>query len=203
MAVFCTDAGHGGSDSGAVWKDIREKDLNLQVTLKLNRLLKERGHTVWTTRRSDEHVPPLSIRCRLINRHYQLNRPAFDAIVSLHCNVAAKWDEAMGTYQPLPRYRGLYAIYSEESVNGKRLARLVAEHASRHDIPLAHHGTLSTVELGRSLAWIHQTRPVSVLVEMGFMTNPEELARLQDEAYQQILAQSIADALEAFVQQPV
>ncbi len=201
MAVFCTDAGHGGTDSGAVWQSIQEKDLNLQITLKLNRLLKERGHTVWTTRRSDEHVPPLSIRCRLVNRHYQLKRPAFDAIVSLHCNVAAKWDETTRTYQPFPKYRGLYAIYSEESVRGRELAQLVAEHASRHDIPLAHHGMLSTVELGRSLAWIHQTRPVSVLVEMGFMTNPDELDRLQEDAYQQLLAQSIADALEAFVRQ--
>lgn len=203
MAVFCTDAGHGKPDTGAVWNGVMEKDLNLQVVKKLNRLLKDHGHKVWTTRLSDVHVPPLKTRCRLINRHHQLKRPQFDAIISIHCNVAARWDDALNKYIALPRHKGLYAIYSAESNAGTELARHIAESASRHDITLAHHGMLSTVELGRSLAWIHQTIPTSVLVELGFLTNPEEFELLQQDGYQQKLVEAIVAGMEAFVQPAV
>ena len=200
MAIFCTDAGHGKPDTGAVWQGVMEKDPNWQVVRRLNAFLKERGHQVWTTRHNDVNVPPLKTRCRLINRHYQLKRPAFDAIISIHCNVAAQWDEIKQTYIPLPRHKGLYAIYSAESSAGTRLAQNIANYCAKQDIPLAHNGMLSTVELGRSLAWIHQTLPPAVLVELGFLTNPEDLANLQSPDYQQQLVEAITAGLEAFAQ---
>lgn len=196
MAIFCTDAGHGGADSGAVWNGVREKDLNLQVTLQFNQWLKQRGHRVFTTRKSDEQVPPLKTRCRLINAHHRYNNPAFDAIVSIHCNVAAIPDETGQRYIPIPERRGLYTIYSEESATGRRLAQSIAEQCRQNDITLAHHGMISTIELGRNLCWIHQTLPPAVLVELGFLTNPEELLLLQDAAYQQKLIQAIGLGLE-------
>ncbi len=200
MAIFCTDAGHGKPDTGAVWNGVMEKDLNLQVVKKLNRFLKNHGHQVWTTRASDEHVPPLKTRCRLINRHHRLKRPEFDAIISIHCNVAARWDEIRNKYLPLPNHKGLYAIYSAESSSGTEFAKQIAGNAARAGITLAHHGMISTVELGRSLAWIHQTRPTSVLVELGFLTNPDDFEHLQQDDYQQKLVHAIAAGLEAFAQ---
>ncbi len=203
MGVFCTDAGHGGNDTGAVWGGVAEKDINLQAVLKLNRLLKERGHRVFTTRKDDLRVPPLKTRCRLINAHHQQSNPHFDAIVSLNCNVAAYFDSSLNKYLPVPERRGLYAIYSRESEQGSRLANLIAEQCAKVGIPLSHNGILSTVELGRSLAWIHQTLPVAVLVEMGFLTNEEERNLLQQEDYQLIIVNAISDALQAFVQPSV
>ncbi|MFP4417600.1 MAG: N-acetylmuramoyl-L-alanine amidase [Chitinispirillaceae bacterium] len=50
MAVICTDAGHGGSASGAAWMGIVEKNLNLRYTTALNKELKKRNHRVFTTR---------------------------------------------------------------------------------------------------------------------------------------------------------
>ena len=87
MAYLFTDAGHGGSKNGAVWHDTREKDLNLLYTQDLNSTLKERGHSVYTSRISDIRVPSLGVRCRLVNEHHNQQAPAFDAIVSIHCNV--------------------------------------------------------------------------------------------------------------------
>lgn len=199
MAVFCTDAGHGKPDTGAVWQGVMEKDLNWQVVRRLNAYLKERGHEIWTTRHDDVDVPPLKSRCRLINRHYELKRPAFDAIISIHCNVAAQWDEIKQSYIPLPKHKGLYAIYSAESTSGTELAQRIANSSAEKGIPLAHHGILSTVELGRSLAWIHQTLPPAVLVELGFLTNPEDFENLQKSNYQQQLVEAITAGLEAFV----
>lgn len=200
MAVFCTDAGHGKPDTGAVWQGVMEKDLNWQMVRRLNSYLKERDHQVWTTRRNDVHVPPLKTRCQLINRHHQLKRPAFDAIVSVHCNVAARWDETRQTYIPLPQHKGLYVIYSAESSEATALARHIAKACANAGLPLARDGLLSTVELGRSLAWIHQTLPTAVLIETGFLTNPQDLKNLQDADYQQQLVEAITAGLEAFVQ---
>jgi len=198
MANFCTDAGHGGPDSGAVWNVIQEKDLNLAFTLLLNEELKKRGHKVLTTRKSDRHVPPLGTRCRLINAHHRQQAPQFDAIISLHCNVAAVPDSsASGGYRALPSRRGLYVIYSAESADSIALAQNIAERCKQAGIHLNHNGKLSTVELGRSLAWIHKTLPAAVLIELGFMTNPEELALLQSADYQQKLITAIADGIEA------
>ena len=98
MAVICTDAGHGGSDSGAVWEDITEKSLNLRFTQAVNKELKKRGHRIFTTRQGDTDAPPLGTRCKLINAYHQNKSPQFDAIVSIHCNVAASFDSESGKY---------------------------------------------------------------------------------------------------------
>ena len=196
MAVFCTDAGHGGPDSGAVWNGVREKDINLQVTLQLNQLLKQNGHRVFTTRKNDQQVPPLKTRCQLINNHHRKKAPAFDAIISIHCNVAAYLDQSTNTYVPIPQRKGLYVIYSQASQMGHALASSIARQAEKAGIQLAHGGLLSTIELGRSLCWIHQTLPPAVLVETGFLTNPEEIKLLQQSDYQQTLIRVITEGSE-------
>ncbi len=197
MAVICTDAGHGGRDTGAAWNGVLEKELNLQFVLQLNEILKQRGHTVYTTRTSDNHVTPLGIRCRLINEHHRQNKPAFDLIISMHANVAVR--QTGGEIVPDTNRQGLYFIYSQESPVGTRLAEQLAQSCQNQSLPLAHKGMLSTVELGRSLAWIHKTLPVSVLTEVGFMTNPTELELLLTREYQEKMVQSIADGIEQFV----
>lgn len=199
MATFCTDAGHGGSDSGASWQNVLEKDLNLQYTLALNSELKARGHRVLTTRRDDITVPPLGTRCRLINSHHNQKAPQFKAIISLHCNVAAVLDSDTGMYRPISTRKGLYCIYSEASARGKGLARSLAAACEKAGITLSHGGMISTVQLGRALAWIHKTTPPAVLLELGFMTNPDELALLQDEAYRGKMVATIADGIEAYI----
>ena len=179
MAKICTDAGHGGRDTGAVWQDALEKDLNLLYTLKLNTELKKRGHTVYTTRTSDLQVPPLGTRCRLVNEHHRQQAPKFDLIVSIHCNAAAINEN--GIYKAVSSRRGLYVIYSQESGASEGAARAVSEQCAADNIHLNHQGMLSTVQLGRTLAWIHKTMPPAILIELGFMTNPEELALLKSD----------------------
>lgn len=201
MAILCTDAGHGGSDSGAAWNNILEKDLNLVYTQDLNAELKSRGHTVLTTRKTDSNVPPLRTRCRLINAHHREGHPAFDAIISIHCNVAASWDEAKQTYVAHESVRGFYGIYSRESQQGDQLAAHIAKQCRKADVVLNHEGKLTTLQLGRTLAWIHKTLPPAVLLELGFMTNPDELQLLQESTYRQKMVNAIADGIESFVKQ--
>lgn len=198
MAVFCSDAGHGGRDSGAAWKNVLEKDLNLIFTLQLNSLLKKRGHRILTTRKSDDNVPDLLTRCELINQHHAANSPKFDAIISIHCNVAAYKNEA-GRYVAKESVRGFYAIYSRESIKGRDLANSIANQVTKEGIVTRHGGKLSTVELGRSLAWIHKTLPPAVLLELGYMTNPEELRLLHDKDYQKRMVRAIVDGIDNYI----
>ena len=197
MAKICTDAGHGGYDTGAVWQDALEKDLNLLYTLKLNEELKKRGHILYTTPTSDVRVPPLGTRCRLINEHHRQQAPQFDLIVSLHCNAAAINEN--GVYKAVSSRRGLYVIYSHESEASRKAAMAVSEQCAAANIHLNHHGMLSTVQLGRTLAWIHKTIPHAVLIELGFMTNPEELALLKSKEYQDKMIKTLADGIENYL----
>ena len=199
MATFCTDAGHGSRDSGAAWNGVLEKDLNLVYIQQLNALLKQRGHRVFTTRTSDEHVPDLMTRCKLINLHHSRKAPRFDAIISIHCNVAAYKDVQTGRYVAKSSVRGFYAIYSRESIKSRDLAQSIANEMSRQGVVLKNGGKLSTLELGRSLAWIHKTLPPAVLLELGFLTNPDDLKLLQDPEYQKKVVEAIANALESYV----
>ena len=199
MANLCTDAGHGGEDSGAVWAGTEEKTLNLQYVLSLNAELKKRGHRVLTTRKGDNPVPSLQERCQLINAHHRNKAPEFDAIISLHCNVAAERNPDTGIYKTLKDVYGFYAIYSAELPASRSLAEAIANKAQEAEIELRHNGLLSTVELGRTLAWIHRTLPVSVLLELGFMTNPQELQRLKDSAYRQKMVTVVADGIDAYL----
>ena len=199
MAILCTDAGHGGPDSGAVWGSVMEKDINLIYTMALNERLKGHGHKVYTTRKSDSNVPPLRTRCELINKHHTLNSPRFDTIISIHCNVAVTYDTERGQYRALKSRRGLYAIYSAESDQGTKLAKSIADTCRNSDIQLSHGGFVSTIELGRTLAWIHRTLPPSVLVELGYMTNDQDLALLREENYQKKLIDAIVNGIENFL----
>ena len=198
MGIICTDAGHGGTDSGAVWKNVREKDLNLTYTMDLNEELKKRGHQVFTTRTSD-FTFPLGERCNLVNTHHRAQQPRFDAIVSIHNNVAARQDPATGEYKALANIEGFYAIYSEESPKSTKLASKIAATVSSAGITQKHGGMLSTIDLGRTLAWIHKTTPPATLLELGFMTNPGELDRLQDASYRRKMVLAIADGIESFL----
>lgn len=199
MAVICTDAGHGGKDSGAVWGNVSEKNLNLSYTSDINKELKKRGHRIFTTHMSDDDAPPLGTRCQLINVHHQKNKPKFDVIVSIHCNVAAALDSHSGQYIANESVKGFYAIYSMESAKSQNLAKKIKESCQKNNITLNHGGLISTIELGRSLAWIHKTIPPSILLELGFMTNPEELISLQDAHYSEKMVKAICDGIESFL----
>ena len=108
MAIFCTDAGHGGTDSGDAWQNVLEKELNPRYVLAFNDELKKGGHHVWTSRKTDQHVPNLTTRCQLINAHHSQGTPKFDAIISLHCDVAAYRSASSGRYMANEAVRGFY-----------------------------------------------------------------------------------------------
>lgn len=79
---FCIDAGHGGTDPGAIGPNgTREKDINLAVAMELRKILIANGHKVVMTRGRDVYIS-LGMRCRIANNYKA------DRFISIHCNAA-------------------------------------------------------------------------------------------------------------------
>lgn len=188
-ARICVDAGHGGHDPGAVAGAHREKDLALAYALELENELLRRGHQIRSTRTTDVFVP-------LAMRAQHANAFEADCFVSLHANAA---DSKLAN--------GAWVIHDDAAgpAGGVALARHVfAELAKVQGVVDAD----ATVEVfpdaspqvgGRQLAVLSQTRMPAILVELGFMTNEEDLRALEAPATLRAVVLAIADGIEAWL----
>lgn len=112
--IIILDPGHGGSDSGATATNLTEKNLNLEVALRLEKLLTEAKATVYLTRQ-DDRDQSLAERVRFFHK-YQA-----DAIISLHHNAKPydKTADEVSVYRPsfpTPEAKRLAKIVSDELV---------------------------------------------------------------------------------------
>lgn len=148
------DAGHGGDDPGAIGKTFgtREKDLTLPLALELQRQLQEAGAIVYMTRTTDKAVS-LQDRANLANAV----SPAIDLFISIHFNSA-------GTASA----RGLETYYW--TTNPK--SRNVAEHI--HAALLTGMGLPDRKIRQQDFYVIKNTKAPSVLLELGYLSNPDE-----------------------------
>ena len=112
--------------------------------------------------------------------------------------ASAESSDSTGKYKPVEDARGLYVVYSSESDKSKKLADTLGTLFSGNHVPLNHGGKVSTVQLGRSLAWIHKTVPPAVLIELGFLTNRDDSKLLSDSGYIKKLIVLVSDGLEQF-----
>lgn len=170
------DAGHGGWSSGAYYEKISEKDLDLTVTLLVAELLEEKGCQVLLTRSDDTYVS-LGDRCQIANN------AGADIFVSIHANAS---DESK-------TFQGIYTYYYPGKTAGKALAKAL-QNAIVRETEAIDRGVLS-----EDFAVVRMTQMPASLVEMGFMSCREELARLCDPEYQEKLAQGIAQGIEDYL----
>lgn len=170
-STIVLDAGHGGSATGALYEGIKEKDLNLSVTKKVAAILIRHGYNVIMTRSDDTYLG-LNERANIANA---VNA---DIFVSIHSNAN---DD--------PEIYGLSTYHFPESRRGPLLARAI-QNAGSEATGAKNRGILSA-----NFAVLRETEMPAALVEMGFMTNHDELMRLADSAYQDKMAQGIADGI--------
>lgn len=163
------DAGHGGSDPGAVYgKD--EKWYNLDITLRLEKLLKEKGVNVKLTRTTDTFVG-LDERAKMANDWNA------DVFISIHNNALYK---AM---------HGTMTFFYTGSYTGKEYATII------HNDLLKNLGTNDLGVKSANFVVIKKTKMPAVLVEIGCLTNDDELAKLNTEAYRQKAAESLCESI--------
>lgn len=178
--IVVIDAGHGGTQPGAVKKDIYEKNLNLQIVLKLKELLDEvdeKKLKVFYTRVEDVN-PSFKERADMANKLEA------DLFISVHNNASGsgKFDNVNGTM----------VLYSpdENDDSSKRLAQICLENVNT---------STGSKNLGLVKAddiYIVRSSEVPVaLIEVGYMTNTKELDNLCDPEYQQKAAEGIYNAI--------
>lgn len=181
------DPGHGGHDPGATHYGLRESDVNLAVALRLRDLLRAQGAEVILTRDSDRAAVPDAAaagmtpyereRAELSWRTDMANEAAADLFVSIHANASASAAAA-----------GIETYWCPYNFNALQ-ARSLAEHLQAQLVAL----------LGRPDRGVREetfyvncyTEAPSALVEIGFVTNPEENRLLASAAYQQAAAQAL------------
>lgn len=128
------------------------------ITQELERL----GHTVKIFRRED-HGGSVAAECRAVNTWNA------DAAISLHLNSA---DNKTAT--------GHEVIYHQGSSRGKALAQAINDHLD--NVPGLKHRNIRTPFSGRGDTWLSNTRCPAVIVEAGFLSNPEDVAVLKAQA---------------------
>ncbi|MDF5710028.1 MAG: N-acetylmuramoyl-L-alanine amidase [Nostoc sp. S4] len=167
--VVIIDPGHGGKDSGAIGiGGAREKDVILPIGRRVAQILQQNGLQVLMTRDSDYFVT-------LPGRVEMAERANADVFVSIHANSAGA---------SRPDVNGLEVYYYD---SGLSLARVV-----RTSI-LQSIGTLKDRGVRRARFYVlRKSSMPSILVETGYMTGREDMARLRTSAYQNRMAEAIA-----------
>ena len=178
------DAGHGGFDGGAVVGDVLEKDINLEIANRLSVMLKASGFNVICTRNDDsstESDPTASVSARKrsdLNNRLKIIKEYPDGIfVSIHLNKFSSTS-----------VKGAQMFYSPKNENSKRLAECLKTSVTEFTQP----DNKRTVKEATSSIFLLYYSPIpSVIAECGFMSNAEELGKLQDKEYQSKMAYSI------------
>lgn len=172
------DAGHGGSEKGAVGPTrVNEKDINLKIASYLIDLLKAEGAIVSYSRNDDRKLN-LYDRVNIAKKNNAL------ISISIHNNS-------------LPNGRNPYTIHGTEThyynENAKLLAEIIKNNLAS-DLNLKDNGIHKS-----SFAMSRSTNPVSVLIEVAYMINPEEYILLQDSNFQKKAAVSIKNSIEKYI----
>ena len=188
------DAGHGGEDGGTQSADnVYEKDLNLSVALLLRDLLEANGIPVVLTRDEDillydkagdhqGHKKRMDLASRLSTAIHTEN----GLFISIHMNSF-----------PQSQYHGLQVWYGTGDPVSADIA-VDIQGAVRSQ--LQHDNTRRTKAATDAIYLLKKLETPAVLVECGFLSNPQEASRLADDAYQQKLAFAIFSAIVPYVQ---
>lgn len=173
------DPGHGGEDGGAAVDGILEKELNLSICEKIKTLFALSGYPVCMTRTEDKLLYEPGEESR--KKYYDLvHRAEFASsfenalFISIHQN---KFE--------IPKYKGLQVYYSHNHPLSEAFAVCIQTNMRTHLDPANHREIKKADHRIRVLSTLEMP---AVLVECGFLSNPEEAARLTSEAYQKKLA---------------
>lgn len=180
------DAGHGGIDGGTSSADgTPEKEINLQISLKLNEMLNSMGINTYLTRTDDNSIHDPSaetIRQKKVsdikNRLAIMNDTEDCIFVSIHQNHFSQ-----------SKYRGMQVFYSKNNPNSSKLADSIRLSVITN---LQKDNTREIKAADSGIYLLHHAQKPAVMVECGFMSNQQDTQDLKNENYQRKLAFLIA-----------
>lgn len=178
------DAGHGGIDGGAVGRaGTLEKDLNLDIALKCELFMGLLGVDVVMTRREDVSIDDgtgatiARRKAEDIKARVALANAGADALVSIHMNSFTD-----------DKYWGTQTFYSKNNPKSADLAEKLQAAARTF---LAPENARETKRAEDSIYLLKNVTIPAVIVECGFLSNPDEEAKLRNEEYRKAVAVAI------------
>jgi len=175
-AAIMLDAGHGGSDTGAIGvSGVYEKDLVLAVTRQVAQALRNRGYEVLLTRESDRFLS-LGARADLCNRLLPM------VFVSIHANSIED-----------PAFTGVMSFHFAGAGEAANLA-----HAIQRNLVSAA-GAVDRGVRTANFFVLRETVVPAVLVEIGFLTNAVEESNLRDAFYQRRIVDGLTQGIDDYM----
>ncbi len=221
--LIVIDAGHGGHDSGAISGGKREKDVVLQISKRLEKELKRRGHPVYMTRKNDRFL-------KLPQRTKIADKKKAVVFISIHANSVPKSKQH--------RIHGIETFFLQKTrdARSQRIAARENKSVLKGTTKLSQNVIIDSVLTGPKIVqsnklaidvqrrmmanlkfkykgvkdggvrhapfWVlvGASRP-SILVEVGYISHPKERKRLFSPAYQKLLARGIAEGVDNYLNQ--
>lgn len=184
--VIVVDAGHGGKDAGtsSTLYNYEEKRLTLETAFLVCDSLKKLGYKTILTRDHDTFVP-LDTRAEIANTLQA------DLFVSVHYNHSSSEDvEGVEVYY----YKENKTPPSQRILESKELGREVLRKI------ITHTSAASRGVKQANFAVVRETKMPAILIEAGFLSNPNERHKIKDQKYQHTLAQGIAHGIDHYLQ---
>ena len=182
--VIVLDAGHGGKDPGKVGiNDVLEKDINLQIAVKVKGLLERHGFSVVMTREGDESLTGSNSTKRedMKARVDVINSTKPDIAVSIHQNSYSD-----------SQVSGAQVFYFSGSDEGKLYAETIQNELLRFD-----EENHRQAKANDNYYLLTNTKVPAVIVECGFLSNYEEAEKLAKEEYQEEISNVIVHGIES------
>lgn len=186
--IVVLDAGHGGEDGGTSSESgTLEKDLNLSVTLHLADYLRAAGIEVVLTRDTDRllYDPNSDFKGKKKMLDLRTRLDIAKAVASEHENAEVIFISIHMNSYPQKSVKGLQVWYSPNHANSLSLAETIQNTARTL---LGEDNDRSVKRAGSNIYLLDRAEIPSVLVECGFLSNPEDAAKLSDEKYRRELA---------------
>lgn len=187
------DAGHGGSDPGKIGiNNAKEKDINLDIAKKLKAVLEANDIKVIMTRESDhglysddtinKKAEDMQKRCQIISDSDSL------FTISIHQNS-----------YPTSDIRGAQVFYYGQSEKGK----LLAETLQNSLVALVDPDNHRQAKANENYYLLKKTPTPTVIVECGFLSNPEEADQLLQDEYQNKIVAAIYSGIQTYLRQEI
>ncbi len=178
------DAGHGGSDPGKIGlNNLLEKDINLKITWKIKEYLESKNIVTELTREEDKGLGTSGDGSKKTEdmqaRVKKINETAPCIAVSIHQNS-----------YPEAEIHGAQVFYYGHSQDGEKIAKILQESLRKID-PENHR----QAKANETYYLLKRTKVPTVIVECGFLTNPEEAEKLSGEEYQTQVAEAVAEGI--------
>jgi N-acetylmuramoyl-L-alanine amidase len=180
--VIVVDAGHGGTDPGAISSNkTKEKDVNLQISLKTEKALKDAGYNVLMTRDTDKTLG-------LYERPAFANNNFADLFISIHSNSTENKD-----------VHGIEVLYAPAAAGSeKEEGQQILTKAIMDELLKATGAKKRGIIERPKLVVIRESKMPAVLIEVGFLSNAKEEKLITDDAYQNKIVEAILRGIEIY-----